>query len=70
MLDRSFSIFNNKLNYAIKIYTDPLNQCNLIRDENNGKIGIYSWVNKINGKYYIGSFFFLLLHVTLIKRLF
>lgn len=41
--------------HAIKIYIDPLNQRNLIRKENNGKIGIYSWVNKINGKFYIGS---------------
>jgi len=43
------------LKYAIKIYKDPLNQRDLIREENKGKIGIYSWVNKINGKFYIGS---------------
>lgn len=41
--------------YAVKIYTDPLNQRKLIRDENKGKIGVYCWVNNINGKYYIGS---------------
>lgn len=41
--------------YAIKIYIDPLNQRNLVRNDNNGKIGVYSWVNKVNGKFYIGS---------------
>jgi hypothetical protein len=41
--------------HAIKIYTDPLNQRNLIRNDNDGKIGIYCWVNKINSKFYIGS---------------
>jgi len=32
--------------HAIKIYEDPLNQRDLIREENNGKIGIYCWINK------------------------
>lgn len=41
--------------YAIKIYNDPLNQRTLIRKDNNGKIGIYSWINKVNGKFYIGK---------------
>jgi hypothetical protein len=27
--------------HGIKIYEDPLNQRDLIREENNGKIGIY-----------------------------
>jgi hypothetical protein len=27
--------------HTIKIYEDPLNQRDLIREENNGKIGIY-----------------------------
>lgn len=27
----------------------------MIRDENNGKVGVYAWVNKINNKVYIGS---------------
>ena len=48
---------NTKLlfNIAIKIYKDPSNQRDLIREDNNGKVGIYSWVNNINGKFYIGS---------------
>lgn len=41
--------------HALKIYNDPLNQRNLIRIDNNKKIGVYCWVNKINGKFYIGS---------------
>jgi group I intron endonuclease len=40
---------------GIKIYEDPLNQRDLIREENNGKIGIYCWINKETGKFYIGS---------------
>ena len=27
--------------YAIKIYNEPLNQRSLIREENNGKVGVY-----------------------------
>jgi hypothetical protein len=41
--------------YTIKIYTDPLNQRNLICNDNNGKIVIYYWINKVNGKFYIDS---------------
>jgi len=41
--------------HAIKVYEDPINQRDLIRKENNGKIGIYSWVNKETGSFYIGS---------------
>ena len=41
--------------YAIKIYKDPINQRNLIRKDNHNKVGIYSWINNINGKFYIGS---------------
>ena len=37
------------------IYKDPLNKRNLIREKNNGKVGIYFWVNNINSKFYIGS---------------
>lgn len=56
-LIRNFSNYCNNIifKYAIKIYTDPLNQRDLIRKDNNGKIGIYAWVNKINSKFYIGS---------------
>ena len=54
---RHYSNYSNNIvfKHAIKIYSDPLNQRNLIRTENSGKIGIYSWVNKINGKFYVGS---------------
>ncbi len=54
---RNFSNLYNSVvfKYAIKIYNDPLNQRNLIRNDNKNKIGIYSWVNNINGKFYIGS---------------
>jgi len=54
---RNYSNFYDNIvfKHAIKIYKDPLNQRNLIRLDNNGKIGIYSWVNKVNGKFYIGS---------------
>ena len=60
LIVRSINTNNNKNkipedeNY-IKIYEDPVNQRSLIRYENNGKIGIYAWVNKINGKVYVGS---------------
>jgi group I intron endonuclease len=38
-----------------KSYYDPVNQRELIRIDNNGKIGIYAWENKINNKLYVGS---------------
>lgn len=41
--------------YGIKVYKDPLNERDLIRNENNGKTGVYAWVNNINNKIYIGS---------------
>jgi len=40
--------------HAIKIYIDPLNQRDLIRKDNNDKVGIYCWTNNINEKFYIG----------------
>jgi group I intron endonuclease len=43
------------LKYAIKVYKYPLNERSLIRSENNGKIGVYAWVNTLNNKFYIGS---------------
>lgn len=54
---RNFSNYfkNIVFKHAIKLYTDPLNQRDLIRKDNSNKIGIYSWVNKINGNFYIGS---------------
>jgi len=32
-----------------------LGQRDLIHKDNNGKIGVYAWINNINGKFYIGS---------------
>lgn len=43
------------LNNIVKSYYDPSNQRNEIRKDNNGKIGVYAWVNKINNKIYVGS---------------
>lgn len=36
-------------------YDDPISQLNIIRIDNNGKIGIYAWENKTNNKLYIGG---------------
>lgn len=53
---KNFSIITHPIfKYAIKIYKDPVNQRDLIRADNNNKVGIYSWINKTNGKFYIGS---------------
>lgn len=41
--------------FGIKTYDDPLNTRALIREDNKGKVGIYCWFNKVNGKFYIGS---------------
>lgn len=38
-----------------KSYIDPVNQRKEIREDNNGKIGVYAWVNNINNKVYVGS---------------
>jgi hypothetical protein len=43
------------LKYGIKRYDDPIGSRNLIREENNGKVGVYCWLNNVNGKFYIGS---------------
>ena len=43
------------LKYAIKVYKYTLNERSLIRSENNGKTGVYAWVNTLNNKFYIGS---------------
>lgn len=45
----------NLQNQSVKTYNDPFNQRSLIRTENSGKIGVYSWYNNINGKLYVGS---------------
>ena len=53
---KNFSILTHPIfKYAIKIYKDPINQRDLIRADNHKKVGIYSWINNINGKFYIGS---------------
>lgn len=53
---RNFSIITHPVfKYAIKIYKDPFNQRDLIRTENSGKVGVYAWINNINGKFYIGK---------------
>lgn len=46
---------NKSLKKFIKFYNDPANQRNIIRKDNNGKVGVYAWVNNINNKVYIGS---------------
>lgn len=45
----------NPFNKFERFYSDPANQRSKIREENNGKIGVYAWVNKINNKVYVGS---------------
>ena len=54
---RNFNNYSDSIifKYAIKIYNNPSNQRNLIRKDNTGKVGIYCWINKITGKFYIGS---------------
>lgn len=41
--------------FGIKTYDDPLNTRALIHEDNKGKVGVYCWFNKVNGKFYIGS---------------
>ena len=40
---------------ALKLYENAKIQKQQILSENKGKSGIYKWINKINGKFYIGS---------------
>lgn len=47
---------NSKLpNNIENSYLDPVNQRELIRRDNSGKIGVYAWENKINNKLYVSS---------------
>lgn len=39
----------------LKIYDHPIQQRSLVSKDNNGKIGVYARVNKLNGKIYVGS---------------
>jgi excinuclease UvrABC nuclease subunit len=41
--------------HAVKVYNEPLNQRSLIRKDNNGLVGVYAWVNRVNLKIYVGS---------------
>ena len=40
---------------GIKTYENPRDSRELIRKDNNGKVGVYCWFNNANGKFYIGS---------------
>lgn len=56
MLNSSYSsILILGLPYALKVYNDPIGERSLIREENIDKSGVYAWLNKINGKLYVGS---------------
>ena len=35
---------NKSIKRFIKYYNDPLNQINIIRKDNNGRVGVYAWV--------------------------
>ena len=54
---RFYSINPNKINKfkPVAVYSNLLKQKELIFKDNKGKSGIYRWVNKVNGKTYIGS---------------
>jgi len=52
ILVRKFSVQKIK---PLVVYDQPLRDKKLILDENRNKIAIYRWVNKLNGKTYIGS---------------
>lgn len=40
---------------GLKTYENPQESRELIRKDNNGKVGVYCWFNNVNGKFYIGS---------------
>ena len=40
---------------GVKTYENPQESSNLIRINNNVKVGVYCWFNNVNGKFYIGS---------------
>jgi len=58
-----YSLFSTKsnqksefpLNSIERSYYNPVNERDIIREDNNGKIGVYAWENKINKKIYVGS---------------
>jgi len=51
----SSSILYLGLPFALKVYSDPIDERTLIREENKDKSGVYAWLNKTNGKLYVGS---------------
>lgn len=59
LADDVFIISSNMLMFldqkVEKTYRDPLNQRNLICQENIGKIGVYAWYKNVNNKMYVGS---------------
>src|SRR5690606_2481886 len=46
---------NSQPKLGVKEYEDADKQKSEILEENRGKTGIYMWINKINGKRYVGS---------------
>lgn len=40
---------------GVNTYENPLDSRELIRKDNQGKVGVYCWFNNIKGKFYIGS---------------
>ena len=40
---------------GLKTYENPQESRELIRKDNNEKVGVYCWFNNVNGKFYIGS---------------
>ena len=57
LLNKAYSTFTNSTVVIknVKYYEDAYMEKSLIFKENNEKAGIYRWVNKVNGKSYIGS---------------
>jgi len=47
--------FSSKLPSPVKVYVNAQLERKTIMLENKGKVGVYLWTNKINGKRYIGS---------------
>lgn len=52
------------LNKALYKYDNPIEQRGQIRKDNDGKPGIYMWVNNVNGKIYVGSGIYLYKRIT------
>ena len=48
-------VINGTVYNAVAVYNNPLSVKSAIRRDLRGKAGIYAWVNKVNGKAYVGS---------------